>query len=193
MNTTEQKKTSIEAPENPTPKNKGETVVVQMQDGRELFFNTNRPVQRTASVAETAATIHLDFINGEVENITFHQGVPTYNALAALGLVTYFAGMNTPADVKKAFEALKKGPEAVILPKADPLAGASLLTRAVMEAKGKQRSTVEAFLAGKSRQELHAIRTSASVAPIYKRLQAEQGVRAPKEKQVEGDPLEGLE
>lgn len=168
----------------PKAKTPVETKTVQMDDGRSVEFTGKKRLDKTIAVAEGRVSVRLDFVSGETRTFT----VPD-------SLLLQFAGhgasqklgdeISDVTDIEDAVEAidqlmqrLEKGDWYAARETGTGLSGASVLAKALVEVTGQPIAVVRDYMATLDNKTKAALRVSAEVAPIVKRLEDEKAARA---------------
>lgn len=175
-----------------------ETVV--MDDGRSVEFTGKSRVKKdsffkTEEDGTATVSVRLDFRNGETRTFSLRTG-QMYDAgnpqhktvLRALAhgleqkLGDSYSGVTDIDDsietVDQLMERLHKGEWTVAREGASGLAGVSVLCKALVEATGLPVEKVREQLANWDAKTKAALRSSAEIAPIVKRMEAEKAARA---------------
>ena len=190
---------------------KKETVyeAVKMEDGSTVEFAGTRQVSKTILEDATgvATGVRFDFRNGATRTLSLAELSPALLAQCAAHGVSQkagdeYSGVKEIDDIVLAvdeiFARLRSGEWGVARGAGDSTAGASVVIKAIMEATGKDQTTVKGFLQGKldtakargeklSRAELYASfrNPTTKTGAIIARLEADKKVKAEKELSAE--------
>ena len=157
-----------------------EKTPVTMTDGRIVGFGKKQRLLKESTIGDNGSvSVRLDFVNGEVRNFTLPESL--FARFAAHGaeqkLGDAIAGETDINDavlsVDDLIARLAAG-EWTVRREAGGFAGTSILAQALIEASGKTREDIMAFLGTKTQAEKLALRRSAKVKPIIDRLEAEK-------------------
>ena len=185
---------------------KKETVyeAVKMEDGSTVEFAGTRQVSKTILEDATgvATGVRFDFRNGATRTLSLAELSPALLAQCAAHGVSQkagdeYSGVKEIDDIVLAvdeiFARLRSGEWGAAKGAGDSTAGASIVIKAIMEATGKDQTTVKGFLQGKldaakargeklSRQELYnSFRNPATkTGAIIKRLEEEKLAKSTK-------------
>ena len=185
---------------------KKETVyeAVKMEDGSTVEFAGTRQVSKTILEDATgvATGVRFDFRNGATRTLSLAELPPALLAQCAAHGVSQkagdeYSGVKEIDDIVLAvdeiFARLRAGEWGAAKGAGDSTAGASIVIKAIMEATGKDQTTVKGFLQGKldaakargeklSRQELYnSFRNPATkTGTIIKRLEEEKLAKSTK-------------
>lgn len=164
-----------------------------MTDSREVDFGKKTAlynVTHDAGVSLTGA-----FSDGEYRSYTV---APESEAeWAAYGLRAFVKGLNlgSSADFDAKVESFAKGPFAV-QPRSSKGPAALPIETALVQVTGKTLEAVRAFLAGKTRKEINALKADVRIAPLYAAAQAAELARKQANKAApdapQADLLDGL-
>lgn len=184
-----------------TGKKETKITTVKMDDGRVVDFPGKRRMQKESMVLpDGTLTVRLDFVNGETRTLTLADSLmakfATHGAEQKLG--DEIAGVKDIDDAVLAIDDLMErlhAGEWTQVRDSSGLAGASILVKALVEAKNTTVDKVKAFLKDKSNAQKLALRNNASIKPIVDRLEAEKAAKAGKEasKEDSGALLEELD
>jgi len=167
-----------------TPKAEPKVTTVTMDDGTIVEFTGKKRMVKTAQTDGAAVKFRLDFINGEVRYCTLPEGLLIQAAEHGLGqkLGDEIAGIAEADDavlaVTELIDRLQNGDWNA--PRAEGMAGTSMLARALAEAKGVDIKKVQEFLKTKSAAEKAAMRLNPAVKPILDRMEAEKAEKSGK-------------
>lgn len=163
---------------------------VPMDDGRVVKFPGKRRLQKSAEVddATNEISVRFDFVHGESRIFKLSPSHVLFLQFAAHGIEQKIgdevAGMQDPEDMVIAVDSVMERLQAgdwTARREENPMAGASVLVKALVQMTGKDVAFVKAFLEGKSNAEKLALRNSPKVAPIIAELEKN---KKPKEKPV---------
>lgn len=157
---------------------------VELTDGRVVDFVGKRRMLKTSGVSDDGKVqVQLDFVNGETRLFTvpdsLTQKFMAHGAEQKLG--DEIAGVTDIDDAIQAIDELINrlyDGEWSQKRAGGGGAGGSVLARALMEALGKTREDVTAFLKNKSHAEKMALRGNARIKPIIDRIEAEKAAKA---------------
>ena len=158
---------------------------VTMLDGRIVDFPGKRKLQKSYTIDEDGTVVvKLDFINGETRVFTIPPALK--NEFAAHGacqkLGDAIAGLDNIDDGVEAVDGLMdrlNAGEWNAERAKDEFAGLSDLVRALVEHTGGKKTPeqIKSYLKTKSVKEKAALKASAELAPIIKRLQEERAAK----------------
>lgn len=156
-----------------------EKTQVTMTDGRVVGFGKKQRLLKESFIEGDVVQTRLDFVNGETRTFTVPASLlarfAAHGAEQKLG--DAIAGETDISDavlsVDDLITRLTAG-EWNVKREAGGFSGTSILAQALMEASGKSREDIMAFLGTKSQSEKLALRRSAKVKPIIDRLEAEK-------------------
>lgn len=165
-------------------KQKASVETVLMSDGRKVDFVGKRKMLKETIIEGTAVAVQLDFRNGETRKFS----IPDSLLLKAAGhgweqkLGDQTAGTEDVEDmildVDKLYnDALSKGVWSTQREPGSSMAGTSVLMQALVEASGKSKEEIRAYLDNKSQAEKAALRQSAKLLPIIQRIEAEKAAK----------------
>jgi hypothetical protein len=173
---------------------KGETVTVNMTDGRLVDFGGKRRMLKESFVSsDGTVSVRLDFLNGQTR--TFAIPATLKDKFAAHGaeqkLGDEIAGLTDVDDCVMAVDELitrLSAGEWGAKREGNGMAGMSVLARALVEYTGKTIEQIKAFLGTKSHAEKTALRANPKVKAIIDKLEAEKASKGAK---VDTDALLG--
>ena len=164
---------------------KTEKTPVTLTDGRVVEFTTKQKLVKESFINEETGEVitRLDFRNGATRSLTIPSSLilrfAAHGAEQKLG--DAIAGEADFDDAVLAVDALierlAKGEWNVGREKG-AFTGTSILLRALVEASGKSVEAIKAFLDSKSAAEKTALRKSAKLEPIIRRLEAEKASKS---------------
>ncbi len=151
--------------------------MVTMTDGRVVGFGKKQRLVKESTIEGDVVSTRLDFVNGETRTFTIPasllQRFAAHGAEQKLG--DAIAGETDVNDavisVDDLIGRLTAG-EWNIARSAGGFSGTSILAQALIEASGKSREEIMAYLSTKTQSEKLALRRSAKVKPIIDRLEA---------------------
>lgn len=138
-----------------------------MTDAREVDFGKKKALYNVTH--EGQVTITGAFIDGEYR--TFDVPADQMNEWAAYGLRAFLKAANLESSTDFDAKDLSKGPFAV-QPRATKGPAALPIENALVSVTGKTLEQVRAFLAGKTRKEVNALKADPRIAPVYAAEQA---------------------
>lgn len=140
-----------------------------MTDAREVDFGKKTALYNVTH--EGSVSIMGAFVDGEYRSFTVDEAQVA--EWAAYGLRQFVKGLNLKgsAEFDAKLTALAAGPNAVA-PRASKGTASLPIERALMAVSGKTLEGVRAWLAGKSRKEVNALKADVRIAPIYAAEQA---------------------
>lgn len=180
------------------PKVKTEVTVVKMSDGQEVGFAGARKVVKSAVIDGANVSLRMDFRNGETRSYTLPASLllkfAGHGAEQKYG--DNIGGLESVDDMILASdelnEQIQKGEwRAPRAAGANPLAGASVLLQALIEATGKPVDAIKQFLASKSLADKLALRNSDKLKPIVQRIESEKAAKSTDSKKVDTGALLG--
>lgn len=157
---------------------KAEKIAVTMTDGSVVNFNKKQKLVKTSTIDDAGnISLRLDFVNGQTRTFS----VPT-------SLLTKFAAHGAEQKLGDAIAGETDIDDAVLsmddlitrlnngewntTRAAGAFSGASVLLQALVEASGKSKEDIAAFLGTKTQAEKLALRRSAKLKPIIERIEA---------------------
>ncbi len=159
--------------------------IVTMLNGDKVEFTPKQRLKKSShTAADGALSVRLDFRNGETR---VHKLRPDMLAKYALHGAEQKLGdeISNVEKIEDAVEAidqlmqrLDNGDWTKEREGSSGLAGASILTKALVEFTGTPVEQVRAYLTGLDNKTKTALRNSAEIAPIIKRLEDEAAARA---------------
>ena len=138
-----------------------------MTDGREVDFGKKHALYNVTHEGQVSIT--GAFADGEYR--TFDVPADQLNEWAAYGLRAFLKAANLESSTAFDAKDLSKGPFAV-QPRATNGTASLPIERALVTVTGKTLDQVRAFLAGKSRKEVNALKADPRIAPVYATEQA---------------------
>lgn len=168
-------------------KPKAEVLTVLMADGRKVDFAGKRKMLKETLIEGSAVAVRLDFRNGETRSYP----IPDSLLLKAAGhgweqkLGDETAGEDDVDDmilsVEKLYDKnLSKGIWNSVREPGSSMAGTSVLMQALIEASGKTKEEIKAYLENKSPAEKAALRGSSKLLPIVQRIEQEKAAKSAK-------------
>lgn len=156
-----------------------EKTQITMTDGRVVGFGKKQKLIKESFIDGNSVSVRLDFVNGETRTFALPENL--FARFAAHGaeqkLGDAIAGETDINDavisVDDLMTRLAAG-EWNIQRSAGGFSGTSILAQALMEASGKPREEIMAFLGTKTQAEKLALRRSGKVKPIIDRLEADK-------------------
>lgn len=156
-----------------------EKIQVTMTDGRTVGFGKKQRLLKESIVEGDSVSTRLDFVNGETRTFTIPASL--FGRFAAHGaeqkLGDAIAGETDIGDailsVDDLMARLANG-EWTATRVSGGFAGTSILAQALMEASGKDRTSIMEYLGTKSQADKLALRRSVQLKPIIDRLEAEK-------------------
>lgn len=166
-----------------TKKPKAEVTTVLLSDGRSVDFAGKRKMLKETIIDGSTVSVRLDFRNGETRTWTIPDNLllktAGHGGEQKLGDET--AGEEDVDDmvlsVDKLIGRLNKGEWTTVREPGSSMAGTSVLMQALIEASGKTKEEVKAYLENKSQAEKAALRGSSKLLPIIQRIEAEKAAK----------------
>lgn len=174
---------------------KAEKIAVTMTDGAVVQFNKKQKLVKTSTISDAGEiSIRLDFLNGQTRNFVVPSSLlarfAAHGAEQKLG--DAIAGETDIDDAVLSIDDLIARLSAGdwnTVRASGAFSGASVLLQALVEASGKTKEDITAFLATKTQAEKLALRRSAKLKPIIERIEAEKSSKS--KSSVDTDSLLG--
>ena len=152
---------------------------VTMTDGRIVGFGKKQRLLKESTIEGDVVQTRLDFVNGETRLFTIPASLlarfAAHGAEQKLG--DAIAGETDIGDAVLSVDDLMarlNAGEWNITRSAGGFSGTSILAQALIEATGKSREEIMAYLGSKSQSEKLALRRSAKLKPFIDKLEAEK-------------------
>ena len=160
-------------------------LTVTMDDGRVLDFpETRRLIKTSAALPDGRLQVQMNYVNGESRTFTLNPAMLAQFALhgAEQKLGDEMSGIKDLDDAIEAVDQLilrlDNGEWGVTNEGGSGMAGASILARALVEVTGQPIAVVRQYLGTLDNRTKAALRLTAEVDPVIKRLEAEKVARA---------------
>jgi hypothetical protein len=162
------------------------TIKVKMDDGREVEFGEKKRLQKEIILGDgpMEVAVRLDFVNGETRTFVLPESLfkqaAGHGASQKLG--DEISDVKDLADaievIDQLMQRMENGDWYAASTGGAGMSGASTLAKALVEVTGQPIKVVRDYLATLDAKTKTALRVSAEVAPVIKRLDDEKAARA---------------